>query len=70
MRKFLKTKLNKVTPYINRAIRFTVRSMFELIKLTGLAFTVMHLVVALYMVEVAITAIVVFAAVYFTKVMR
>jgi len=59
-------QFNKAVPVVERAVRWVIRTVFELLKLTGLAFMVMHLIVAAFVIEVAITCIVVFAAVYLT----
>lgn len=52
---------------VQRAVMWVVRTAFELLKLTGLAFMVMHLIVAAFVIEVGITCIVVFAAIYLTS---
>jgi hypothetical protein len=64
---YITKQFNKAVPYIERFIKWVVRTVFELLKLTGLAFMVMHLIVAAFAIEVAITSIVVFSAVYLTK---
>lgn len=64
---FITKQFNKAVPYLERFIKWVVRTAFELLKLTGLAFMVMHLIVAAFAIEVGVTVIVVFSAVYLTK---
>lgn len=70
MQKTIKNLLNKAKPVIERAIKWAVRTAFEMLKLTGLAFTVMHLVSAQLIIEGALAGITVFASLYFTKYWR
>jgi hypothetical protein len=48
-------------------IKWCVRTAFELLKLTALAFMVLQVIAATLFVEVAIAAIVVFAAAYIPR---
>jgi hypothetical protein len=70
MRKFITNQFNKAVPVIERAVKWLVSTAFELLKLIGLAFMVMHLIVATLAIEAVLTTIVVFAALYFTKAKR
>jgi len=60
-------QLNKAVPLVERFAKWVVRTVFELLKLAGLAFMVMHLIVAALAIEVGIAVIVVFAAAFLTK---
>jgi hypothetical protein len=60
-------QFNKAMPYVERAIKWVVRTAFELLKLTGLAFTILHLVSAALIIEAVLTGVAVFASLYFTK---
>lgn len=67
MRKQFKKLTNKTMPVLDRIFKWVVSSAFELLKLTGLAFMVLHVVSADLFIEVMITGIVVFASLYFTR---
>jgi hypothetical protein len=67
MRKYINKLVTKAAPVIERAIKWAIRTAFELLKLASLAFMVMHVIVAAFVIEVALAAIVVFASLYFTK---
>lgn len=60
-------QFNKAVPLVERFAKWVVRTVFELLKLAGLAFMVMHLIVAALAIEVSIAVIVVFAAAFLTK---
>lgn len=60
-------QFNKAVPLVERFAKWVVRTVFELLKLAGLAFMVMHLIVAVLAVEIGIALIVVFAAAFLTK---
>jgi ABC-type proline/glycine betaine transport system permease subunit len=64
---WINKQFNKVVPVIERTIKWVVRTAFELLKLTGLAFTIMHLVSAALIIEAVLTGVAVFASLYFTK---
>ena len=67
MRKFIKSLSTKAKPVIERAAKWVIRTAFELLKLTALAFMVMHVIVAAIAVEAILAGIVVFAAVYIPR---
>lgn len=67
MRKQFKKITNKTLPVLDKVFRWLIVSAFELLKLIGLAFMVLHLVSADLLVEIAVTAIVVFASLHFTR---
>ncbi len=64
---WINKQFNKAVPYIERLLKWVMRTVFEILKLTGLAFMVIHLIVATLAIEIALACIVVFAAVYVTK---
>jgi len=64
---WIKKQLNKAVPVADRMIKWCVRAAFELLKLTALAFMVLQVIAATLFVEVAIAAIVVFAAAYIPR---
>jgi len=62
------TKLfNKAMPIVDRAMKWVIRSIFEMLQLIGLAFMVMSLITATLIVEVILAGIVVFSAIYITR---
>ena len=65
--KYITNQFNKLVPILERMLRWIVRTSFELIKLTGLAFTIMHLISAAIVVEAILAGVAVFASLYFTK---
>lgn len=67
---FITKQFNKAVPYVERFAKWVVRTIFELLKLAGLAFMVMHLIVAALAIEIGIALIVVFAAAFLTKRLR
>lgn len=68
--KYITNLTAKAVPSIERALKWAVRTTFQVIQLMGLAFTVMHLISAAVAIEVAIASITVFASVYFSKYLR
>ncbi len=62
MRKLIK----KLVPRLEKLFKWVICMAFEVFKLTGLAYMVMHLITATFFIEVAITAIVVYSSLYFT----
>ena len=63
-------QFNKIVPAINRLTKWLIRAAFELLKLTGLGYMVMELIVASSTIEVGLSVIVVFSAVYITRKVR
>lgn len=62
------TKLfNKAMPIVDRAMKWVIRSIFEMLQLIGLAFMVMSLITATLIVEAILAGIVVFSAIYITR---
>lgn len=66
MKKFASIN-NIIVPAIERMLRWVVRTFFELLQLTGLAYATMQLISASFAVEIACTMVVVFSAHYFSK---
>lgn len=60
-------QFNKAVPYVERLLKWVVRTVFELLKLTGLAFMIVHLIAATLIVELVLAGIVVFAAIFITN---
>lgn len=65
--KFLTKQVSKLAPYVERAFKWLIRASFEILKLIGLAFTIMHLITAALIIEAVLAGIAVFASLYFTK---
>lgn len=60
-------QFNKAVPVVERAIKWAVRTAFEILKLSAVAFMVMHVIVAAFVIEVALASIIVFAALYIPR---
>lgn len=60
-------QFNKAVPVVERAIKWAVRTAFEILKLSAVAFMVMHVIVAAFVIEVVLASIVVFAALYIPR---
>jgi len=60
-------QFNKAVPVIELVSRWVVRTAFELLKLAALAYTVMHVIGAVFIVETVIAAIIVFSASYIPR---
>ncbi len=67
MRKVFTKLTKKLTPLVDKAFKWAVRSSFEMLKLASLAGGVMHYVSAARVIEYGLAGITVFAAVWFTK---
>lgn len=67
MRNVLKNQFSKVLPLIERAAKWAVRTAFETLKVTALAYMVISTVIAPLAIEATLSAIVVFAAVYIPR---
>lgn len=67
MRKLLNTITIKVKAFAERAAKWLIKMAFELISLTSVAYMVMHLISAVFAVEVVLAGISVLATAFFTK---
>jgi len=67
---WITNKIKKAVPVIERAVMWTVRVAFEILKLSALAYMVMHLIAAAFFIEVVLASIVVFTSLYFTTLKR
>lgn len=63
MRKLIK----KLVPRLEKFFKWVVCAAFEMLKLIGLAFMVLHLITAAFPVELVVTLIVVYSSLYFTN---
>lgn len=70
MKNYITNLSAKATPLLERTLKWVVRTAFQLLQLMGLAFTVMHLITAVVIVEAVVAGITVFASVYFSKYLR
>ena len=67
MRKLLNTITIKVKSFAELAAKWLVKLSFEVVGLTSVAYTVMHLISAAFAVEVILAGISVLATAFFTK---
>lgn len=70
MRKYIDKQIKKLVPRIERAIKWLIRTFFELIQLATLGWSVLYFIVAPAAIEYALAGITVFTAAWFTKRLR
>lgn len=70
MRKIITKTINKVKPHVERFTNWLISAAFQLMQLVALGWAVMSLIEAMLPVKYVVSGIVVFSAVYFTRIRK